>query len=321
MKFVGLQRKIVMLAGILLLAWLNSGCGDWVARVDGKTIDQNTFNRRLAEMQARYGGQAPTEADEERFVSFRGTVAEDLVVRELLRDQAEQLGLAVSESEIDQGLEEVKKNKFGGDQQKLMEALEREGITLERAREQLADGMLLVLLKKRITGDVPPPSDDEIKVEYERNPKKFELAPSVKLRHILVGTEAEAKDVQARLNQGADMTALAAELSKDGNSKDKGGDLGWAPRGSMDQSLDDAAFSLTPGAYSAPVQSKHGWHVLLIEEAKPAYQRTFEEARETVKKELLENARDTYWSDWLSEIKRNARIEYRNGYKPPEEIS
>lgn len=303
---------------VIILAVISSGCNDWVARVNDKTISKEAFDRRLAEISARYSGQAPTEKDGQRFESFRGTVAEDLVVRELLHEKAAQLGLSISDKQVDEGLKELVKGVYGGDEKKFQEALKLQKITIERAREQLTDGMLLITLKQRITDAVREPSDKEAKLVYDKNPKRFELAAAVKVRHILVATEAEAAEIAAKLNQGEDMAKLATAVSKDEPSRSSGGDIGWLQPGSSDPEFESAAFSLAPGTYSPPVKTQFGWHIIKVEETRSAYQRTFEEAKSTIKKELLEEAREQHWTEWLNKVKQEARIEYRHGYTPPE---
>lgn len=315
-----LALLLIILAG--MVTTLNSGCQsqDWVARVNGKVIDKEAFDRRLKEVSARYPGQVPDEKDGARYDAFRGTVAEDMVVRELFRGQASKLGIKVSENEVEQGLQEVIKQKFAGDKKKFYKALKREGISLQRARGQMAEGMLIMSLKKRITNAVAEPTDEEARLAYEKNPKKYELASAVKLRHILLGSEAEAKKVLAKLRQGEDMAKLAAAYSKDALSKNKGGEVGWVQRGSSEPEIEEAAFSLLPGAYSEPVKTKFGWHIIKVEDTRPSYQRTFMEAKSTIKKELLEQAREQYWLKWLEKIKKEADIKYRKGYEPLEDI-
>nr|WP_193407082.1 peptidylprolyl isomerase [Methyloceanibacter methanicus] len=85
-------------------------------------------------------------------------------------------------------------------------------------------------------------------------------------RHILVKTEAEARDLIAKLKAGADFADLAKKNSI-GPSAPQGGDLGYFERGQMVPAFEDAAFALKPGEISEPVKTQFGWHVIVVEEA------------------------------------------------------
>ena len=94
----------------------------------------------------------------------------------------------------------------------------------------------------------------------------YNLAPEnseqVWARHILVKTEADAKIVLNRLASGEEWAKIAADVSIDTGTKDKGGDLGWFTKGKMVKPFEEAAFALKAGEISAPVQTDFGWHVI-----------------------------------------------------------
>ncbi|ACZ41698.1 PpiC-type peptidyl-prolyl cis-trans isomerase [Thermobaculum terrenum ATCC BAA-798] len=90
-------------------------------------------------------------------------------------------------------------------------------------------------------------------------------AEQVHVRHILVSTKQQAEEVIKELRQGKKFEVIAKEKSIDDQTKLKGGDLGWAPRGIYEKSFEDAAFALTKvGQISPPVQTSYGWHVIQL---------------------------------------------------------
>ncbi len=127
---------------------------------------------------------------------------------------------------------------------------------------------------KRITlnATLPPPVDKKVRI-----------------RHILVATEEEAKEIIKKLNEGADFVELAKEKSSC-PSKEQGGELGEVGFGMADKPFEDAIFALEVGEISKPVKTDSGWHIIQREEELPKLRashilvKTKEEAEEILKK-------------------------------------
>lgn len=134
---------------------------------------------------------------------------------------------------------------------------------------------------------------------YDQNPQRFKQPERIRARHVLVRVapgaseeqEAEARGrieaALARLNDGEDFEAVAREVSEDPGSKDQGGDLGFFARGQMVPPFEEAAFALEPGATSEIVRTDFGFHVIRLEERKPAEERSFDEAAREIAEELV----------------------------------
>lgn len=125
------------------------------------------------------------------------------------------------------------------------------------------------------------------------------VAEQANVRHILVDTKEEAQAVIDRLNAGEDFGTLAKELSKDPGSADKGGELGFAPRGSFIGPFEEAAFSLPIGQISEPIQTQFGWHVIQV---------LAREERELSPADYAQMQRGAF-DRWLSEARQSAVIE------------
>lgn len=122
-------------------------------------------------------------------------------------------------------------------------------------------------------------NDDVLHAEYEKILVEHPPAEEIHARHILVETETKAREVIELLGQGQDFADLAKRYSK-GPSAQNGGDLGYFGRGKMVQEFEDAAFALKPNTYtSEPVQTRYGWHVILVEDKRAGKAPTFEEMR------------------------------------------
>jgi len=87
-----------------------------------------------------------------------------------------------------------------------------------------------------------------------------EAAEQVNVQQILVRSPDTAADILRRLNAGAEFATLAAEY--DPITK---GILGWFPRGYLTQpKVEEAAFGLEPGAFSAAIETDFGYHIIYV---------------------------------------------------------
>ncbi len=151
-----------------------------------------------------------------------------------------------------------------------------------------------------------PISDDALKAEYEKI-KAQEAGTEYKARHILVDTEAEAKDIIAKLDKDPKaFEALAKAKSKDPGSKAKGGELGWFdPRGMVPE-FGEAVTKLAKGKFTEkPVKSQFGYHVILLEDTRAKEMRPLEE----VKTRLTQQLQDQNLQKTFDDLKAKAKIE------------
>ncbi len=127
----------------------------------------------------------------------------------------------------------------------------------------------------------------------------------VRARHILLPSEAEAREVVAALAAGADFAALARERSIDPSAAQNEGDLGFFRRETMVEPFAEAAFALEPGkTTSEPVQTRFGWHVIRVEERRLVAP-SFEEKRPELEEQVAREAINAL----IAELRGKARIE------------
>lgn len=150
-----------------------------------------------------------------------------------------------------------------------------------------------------------PITDAEMQKEYDRI--KAELGDrEYKARHILVGTEDEAKTVIADLKKGAKFDELAKKLSKDDGTKAKGGDLDWQAPGTFDKDFSSAMMKLTKGKVTeAPVKTRFGFHVIQLDDMRNAQHPPFAE----VKASMSQRLQRTRVEALIAELRTKAKVE------------
>lgn len=137
-------------------------------------------------------------------------------------------------------------------------------------------------------------SDAEIKAAYDDNVAKHGDEEEVRARHILVDSEAKAKDIKKKLENGAAFEKLATEQSSDPGSKKQGGDLGYFTQDKMVPEFAKAAFALKKGEVSDPVKTNFGWHIIKVEDRRKVTPPKFETVKESIKAQLAEKKLGEY---------------------------
>jgi peptidyl-prolyl cis-trans isomerase C len=159
---------------------------------------------------------------------------------------------------------------------------------IQREMQAAADSVLeRAWLAKVTPGKV---TDAAIQERFNQEYANRPATDQVRARHILVGTEAEAKSVLAELKGGADFSTVARVVSKDPDAN-LGGDLGFFRRDQVWPSFADLAFSLQPGQIGPlPIHNEFGWHIVKVEERRLVAPPTLSETREKIRQELTTEA-------------------------------
>jgi len=152
-------------------------------------------------------------------------------------------------------------------------------------------------------------TEEAIQARYEKFLAEQPPRIEVRAQHILVASEAEAKEVIVQLAGGADFAAVAKEKSTDPSAQQNGGDLGYFGPGDMVPEFERAAFALEKGQSSTePVQSQFGWHVIKVvdrrEQAAPTLQQARGQIEELLSSELV--------TAYVTSLRAGAKVEMFN---------
>ena len=287
------------------------------AVVNGKEIKREEVDKYYR-TRVNPEGQEPSQ---EESLSQKLNVLDELINNEILLEKAKKLNLEASDGEVEDKFTELKSPYTEDEFQRRLkdQAMTVEDLKLE-LRRQLSIQKLLnreVVAKISIT-------DQDVTDFYNANKAQFNVAePQYHIAQILVTprkeqqirnrknddatNEAEAqrkvKMLMDRLNSGADFAQLAMDYSEDLNTAGTGGDLGYVPESSLNQSdpaLKKAVVGLKAGQVSPPIQiqPKEGARILILKLitrespglrgiAEPQVQQTIRDTLRNRKEQLL----------------------------------
>ena len=277
-------------------------------RVNSRVITQSAFDLRIAQTLR----EAPKASVEKALAETKKGAMLELVNEALLEDRARELDLVTTDAEVEDYIKRLKEQNQVKSDEEFVRALEGNGLTVEKLREQLRSS----LTGQRVTGrevySKVDLSEDALRVVYEREKESWRLAEQVRISEILIprgadGAEAKAAEVARLVKSGTKFEDLVSKYSA-GATRDRAGDLGYVSKGELNPEIDKVVFSMAVGAVSDPIATKFGWHVVKLIDKVAAGYKPFAE----VKAEILKREQETQFqkklAEYLERLSRDAVI-------------
>ena len=152
-------------------------------------------------------------------------------------------------------------------------------------------------------------TDEEAKKYYDENKEAFAQPATVSAKHILVATEEEAKKIKAEIDNKEVSFEEAAKKYSTCPSKEQGGNLGEFSKGMMVPEFEAAAFNSEIGVVTEPVKTQFGYHLVLVEGKNEAATKSFDEVKNAVVNQLLQESQHKKYNDLLTELEQKYGVE------------
>ena len=332
-----MKTRLPLLLLTVLLVALLAACGgggnsgpvpaDAIAQVNGTPISKTTLTQLMNVACARYKaqGQPCPKVGTPTRTSLQDSAVTFLVQQEELAQEAQKLGVTVSQKDIQNQVDQITKTYYQGSKAKLDEALKKDDISLaELEQYELRPNLLGQNIQNKVTSNINI-STAAAQKYYDQNKQSFTTPKTREVRHILVNSKSLAEKIETKLKNGASFAALAKQYSKDTGSAAQGGKLCVAHGGSSGvcqqtvAPFDKAAFSLKTNQISQPVKSVYGWHVIqAIGPIKAAHVQTFAQVKAQIQANLASQQKQTAWQAWLAKLAKDykGKVTYQTGYAP-----
>ena len=289
-----------------------------VAVVGGQAVTKADFQLAMDRVKKSYAARktAFPKLGTPQYESLKGQVVTYLVQRAELAQKASDLGVHVSDKQINQRIDELKKGPpYNGNEKKFKQALTQQGLTEETLRNDIKYQLTAQQLFDKVTTNAKV-SDKAIADYYNAHKVDFQTR---RVRHILVNTKSLADRLYAQLVAAHEknFTTLAKKYSKDPSSAPLGGCL-TATRGKLVPQFASVAFSLKTGELSKPVKSPFGWHI--IQALAPIKTPPLSDVKNDIRAQLLGPQKNKVVTDWITGVQKDfckpGKIKYQAGYQP-----
>jgi len=321
-----LTNMLLLAALAAVLAACGGGGGgdvpnDAVAQVGDRTITQAQFDALLQQAKRSYVSQkrAFPKAGTPEYQTLKNQAVQYLVQRVEFAQEADKLGVKVTDKDVDKRLGEIKKQYFGGSESRYKKQLKQQGLTEDQVRDDIRANLVSEKLFAKVTEKVKV-GDADIKKYYEAHQDQYGVPEQRDIAHILVKKKALADQLYNRVKAGASFSALAKKYSQDPGSKKLGGKL-TISKGQTVGPFDQTAFLLKTGQVSHPVKTQFGFHIIKALGAVKAAKVTALDAKlkASIRQQLEQQKKNDAMTAWVNNLKKDFKddVDYQAGYAPP----
>lgn len=245
-------------------------------------------------------------------------VLQNMIDRIIIVKAAEEKGILIPPSYIDQEYDEVISRDFGGDRGRFLEYLKQRGETTRDFRADIYKRVVVNAMRAETRRSQSEISPERIEDFYVKNKLRFYQGEAMHLRQIILTPLADeglvplrqtAKQVISELDSGANFGDIARKYSQDEMSR-RGGDWGWIERKDIRKELGDIAFGLEPGTHSQPIELSGTIFILYAENIREEMIQPISQVRDIIENVLVgEIARETQ-EKWLNDLRNEAYVRY-----------
>jgi len=195
----------------------------------------------------------------------------------------------------------------------ILQAAGKEGLNksagfITRVEDYKKDLLTQTFLQKKLLAKRPTLTEKEIRDYYDSQQDNFKEQPEVRISHIFLLSEVEAKDVLKQLTNGADFAKLAFEKSSNRKTAARGGDMGYLRKWQLPLPVGDKVFALEVDQISEVITSDFGYTILKVTDKRVGKAVALEMVGGAIKNKLLRDKQREVVTVLVEELKKSAKV-------------
>lgn len=302
------------------------------ATVNGRPITANEVSVRLMPIGAQLAAQYPKQGPEfyKQLALAKKNIIEDLVERELLRNEFEGMGGVIRDSLIDQEVNRTILTTFNGDRSAFLKNLSLSGMTIRAFREMTKKQLQVQIMRASKYDQEIPPTPEEIQQEYESTKEQYRdlTKDKIKFKKIFIpmlgDDSASTPEVQLNLaeliakeikSKNATFEEMAKRYSKDLYAE-KGGDWPVTERSTLSPESAAIIFGAQPGEIIGPLVDSTGFTIVLVEKKELAPPPPLSAIKEQIDIMARNKRSNERYKKWVERLRKKPSSKYTSDFSP-----
>jgi peptidyl-prolyl cis-trans isomerase SurA len=287
------------------------------AIVNGEVITYSQVRSLSAPREKLLRSQLTGKDLESKLLELRQLALRDLVDRRLVIQAFKKESYQIPDHFVDQRMQEIIRESFGGDRNTFVKTLEAQNYTLGEFKEKEMERMIVAAMRSHNVKTNSIVSPIKIEDYYRKHHEEFTTKEQIKLRMIMISGQKDtasapaqkalAEEVLGRLASGAEFDRTAQVYSED-STRDNGGDWGWIERNTLAAPLEKFAFNMPVGRISNIIEYAGNYYILKVEDKHGGTTRSLAEARSDIEKKLLQVEAQGIQERWIATLRAKAYI-------------
>src|SRR5437868_13432266 len=258
------------------------------AIVNGEVITYSQVRALSAPREKLLRSQLTGKDLESKLLELRQLALRDLVDRRLVIQAFKKESYQIPDHFVDQRMQEIIRESFGGDRNTFVKTLEAQNYTLGEFKQKGMERMIVAAMRSHNVKTNSIVSPIKIEDYYRKHHEEFTTKEQIKLRMIMISGQKDtastpaqktlAEEVLGRLASCAEFDRTAQVYSED-STRDNGGDWGWIERNTLAAALEKVAFNMPVGRISNIIEYAGNYYILKVEDKHGGTTRSLSEAR------------------------------------------
>ena len=250
---------------------------------------------------------------------FQSTSLSFLIEKKLQLQAAKKKGVSVTDAEVDEALNDIRKMNNFNSEEEMKEALLKEGISIEDYKREITEQLIILKVVNREVKSKITVSDKDVENYYQSHNDYFKIQESIRIGYVNVPVKFSdsEEEVQKALRK---ITGILGDLNNnvsiselkrrypDTRDINFVSDLGFVKKGDLMPELENPAFSLKEGEISEVIKTSKGFYIIKKFGVKKTEYKPVDEVKDSIRDAVFQEKSESAYKEWLYNLKTSSYI-------------